>query len=405
MPNQTVPGNATPAAKQGADAATTESASNLAALMGFKELTTEPSAGAADAANEHNSQQPEAGPVDSDLSQLETASDGADGEAEGDKLKAETPDADTDSDPEAGAEETAERKPDAAEPDGEDVLEEWLATLPKGAARKLRAQHRQLRAQDRQIAELMRELAETKAKQPEAKAEAQVSESAPVVIDNRLEHISDLRELETVEAKSRAEAKLASNVIKEVSRLRKQLSGDMDLDIPGDVDGVVRTLKSRGFNVEADRRAVAQALLDIESRAEKLLDEHEPLLEAAPRRRAYLQQEAQVLEAAAVDYPWLKTREGEDWQLFEQVVKGRPQVKLLGPDWPAIVAVQIEGHKALNARRAAKAKAAPVAAKAAAAPPKQPSRSAPPRPAAGSAARSRFEQSGKTEDLAALMPA
>lgn len=64
----------------------TESASNLAALMGFKELTTEPSAGAADAANEHNSQ-PEAGPVESDLSQLETASDGANGQAEGDKLR------------------------------------------------------------------------------------------------------------------------------------------------------------------------------------------------------------------------------------------------------------------------------------------------------------------------------
>lgn len=381
MPNQTVPGNATPAATQGADAATTESASSLAALMGFKELATEPSAGAADAANEHNSQ-PEAGPVDSDLSQLETASDGA--QAEASPATDEAP-------AEASAEETAQG-------DGEKTDDELVEGLPRRARKRidtLTARNKALEA----------ELATLRAKQPEAKADAQVSESAPVVIDNRLEQITDLRELETVEAKSRDEVKLANSVLKEVSRLRKKLTGDLDLEIPGDLDAVVQTLRSKGFNVEEDRRAAAQCLLQIETRAEKLLEEHEPLLEAAPQRRAYLHQEAQVLEQAAADYPWLKTREGEDWQLFEQVVKSRPQVKLLGPDWPAIVAVQIEGYKALNARRAAKAKAAPVAAKAAAAPPKQPSRSAPPRPAAGSAARSRFEQTAKMEDLAALMPA
>ena len=390
MPNPTVPGNATPAANQGADAATTESASNLAALMGFKELTTEPSAGAADAANEHNSQQPEAGPVESDLSQLETASDGANGEAEGDKLKAETPDADTDSDPEAGAEETAERKPDAAEPDGEDALEEWLATLPKGAARKLRAQHRQ-------IAELKRELAETKAKQPEAKADAQVSESAPVVIDNRLEHISDLRELETVEAKGRDTLRAAERALETVDDLRDQLDLDPEL--------VVKQLKAAKYEPPEDREGLVKFLGEIMRgiRAERAKAAEQ--LDAIPRRRTHLQQEAQVLEQAAADYPWLKTKEGEDYQLFEQVIKARPQVRQMGPDWAFTAAVFVEGLKSLNARRAAKAKAAPVAAKAAAAPPKQPSRSAPPRPAAGSAARSRFEQTGKTEDLAALMPA
>lgn len=389
MPNQTVPGNATPAATQGADAATTESASNLAALMGFKELTTEPSAGAADAANEHNSQ-PEAGPVESDLSQLETASDGANGEAEGDKLKAERLDADTDSDPEASAEETAERKPDAAEPDGEDALEEWLATLPKGAARKLRAQHRQ-------IAELKRELAETKAKQPEAKADAQVSESAPVVIDNRLEHISDLRELETVEAKGRDTLRAAERALETVDDLRDQLDLDPEL--------VVKQLKAAKYEPPEDRDGLVKFLGEIKRgiRAERAKAAEQ--LDAIPRRRTHLQQEAQVMEQAAADYPWLKTKEGDDYQLFEQVIKARPQVRQMGPDWAFTAAVFVEGLKALNARRAAKAKAAPVAAKAAAAPPKQPSRSAPPRPAAGSAARSRFEQSGKTEDLAALMPA
>lgn len=389
MPNQTVPGNATPAATQGADAATTESASNLAALMGFKELTTEPSAGAADAANEHNSQ-PEAGPVESDLSQLETASDGANGQAEGDKLKAETPDADTDSDPEASAEETAERKPDAAEPDGEDALEEWLATLPKGAARKLRAQHRQ-------IAELKRELAETKAKQPEAKADAQVSESAPVVIDNRLEHISDLRELETVEAKGRDTLRAAERALETVDDLRDQLDLDPEL--------VVKQLKAAKYEPPEDREGLVKFLGEIKRgiRAERAKAAEQ--LDAIPRRRTHLQQEAQVLEQAAADYPWLKTKEGEDYQLFEQVIKARPQVRQMGPDWAFTAAVFVEGLKSLNARRAAKAKAAPVAAKAAAAPPKQPSRSAPPRPAAGSAARSRFEETGKIEHLAALMPA
>jgi hypothetical protein len=373
MPNQTVPGNATPAATQGADAATTESASHLAALMGFKELATEPSAGAADAANEHNSQ-PEAGPVDSDLSQLETASDGA--EAEASPATDEAP-------AEASAEETAPG-------DGEKTDDELVEGLPRRARKRidtLTARNKALEA----------ELATLKAKQPEAKADAQVSESAPVVIDNRLEQITDLRELEKVEANSRDTLRAAERALDTVDDLRDQL----DLD----PEQVVNQLKAAKYEPPEDREGLVKFLGEIKRNIRSERAKAANQLDAIPRRRTHLQQEAQVIDAAAVDYPWLKTREGEDWQLFDQVVKARPQVKLLGPDWPAIVAVQIEGHKSLNARRAAKAKAAPVAAKAAAAPPKQPSRSTPPRPAAGSAARSRFEQTARIEDLARLMPA
>ena len=373
MPNQTVPGNATPAATQGADAATTESASSLAALMGFKELATEPSAGAADAANEHNSQ-PEAGPVDSDLSQLETASDGA--EAEASPATDEAP-------AEASAEETAQG-------DGEKTDDELVEGLPRRARKRidtLTARNKALEA----------ELATLKAKQPEAKADAQVSESAPVVIDNRLEHISDLRELETVEAKGRDTLRAAERALETVDDLRDQLDLDPEL--------VVKQLKAAKYEPPEDREGLVKFVGEIKRgiRAERAKAAEQ--LDAIPRRRTHLQQEAQVMEQAAADYPWLKTKEGEDYQLFEQVIKARPQVRQMGPDWAFTAAVFVEGLKSLNARRAAKAKAAPVAAKAAAAPPKQPSRSAPPRPAAGSAARSRFEQTGKTEDLAALMPA
>jgi len=379
MTATTVSGNATPTTTQGADAATTETASSLAALMGFGELAKEStSPESADADTEQNSQ-PEAGQV-AVLSQLETASDGA---------TSDSP-ATEETETEASAEETAAEPPKAeaqAEPDSEDALEEWLATLPKGAARKLRAQHRQ-------IAELKRELADTKAKQPEVTA--QTNASAPVVIDNRLEQITDLRELDSVEAKSRDTVRSAERALDTVDDLRDAVDVDMDQ--------VVQQLKAAKYNPPDDREGLVKFLGEIKRgiRAERAKAAEN--LDAIPRRRSHLERETQAYEAAAADYPWLKSRQGDDWKLFEHVVKNRPEVKLLGPDWPAIVAVQIEGHKSLIARRAAKAKAAPVAAKAAAEPPKQPSRSATPRPAANSAARSRFEQSASEQDLAALMP-
>jgi len=379
MTATTVSGDATPTTTQGADAATTETASSLAALMGFGELAKEStSPESADADTEQNSQ-PEAGQV-AVLSQLETASDGA---------TSDSP-ATEETETEASAEETAAEPPKAeaqAEPDSEDALEEWLATLPKGAARKLRAQHRQ-------IAELKRELADTKAKQPEVTA--QTNASAPVVIDNRLEQITDLRELDSVEAKSRDTVRSAERALDTVDDLRDAVDVDMDQ--------VVQQLKAAKYNPPDDREGLVKFLGEIKRgiRAERAKAAEN--LDAIPRRRSHLERETQAYEAAAADYPWLKSRQGDDWKLFEHVVKHRPEVKLLGPDWPAIVAVQIEGHKSLIARRAAKAKAAPVAAKAAAEPPKQPSRSATPRPAANSAARSRFEQSASEQDLAALMP-
>lgn len=380
MTAKTVSGNATPTATQGADSATTETASSLAALMGFGELVKEStSPESAEADTEQNSQ-PEAGQDADVLSQTETASDGAD--AEDSPVTDETP-------AEASAEDTAETpKAEAqAEPESEDALEEWLATLPKGAARKLRAQHRQ-------IAELKRELADTKAKQPEVTAQANAS--APVVIDNRLEQITDLRELESVEAKSRDTLRSADRALDTVDDLRDAVDVDPDQ--------VVQQLKAAKYDPPECRDELVKFLADIKRgiRAERAKAAEN--LDAIPRRRSHLQQEAQVTEAASLDYPWLRDKQGDDYKLFEQVVKSRPQVRQLGPDWPFIVAVQIEGMKALNARRSAKAKAAPVEAKAAAAPPKQPSRSSAPRPAAGSAARSRFESSGSVEDLAALMP-
>jgi len=379
MTATTVSGNATPTTTQGADAATTETASSLAALMGFGELAKDSTSTASAEADTEQNSQPEAGQV-AVLSQLETASDGA---------TSDSP-ATEETETEASAEETAAEPPKAeaqAEPDSEDALEEWLATLPKGAARKLRAQHRQ-------IAELKRELADTKAKQPEVTA--QTNASAPVVIDNRLEQITDLRELDSVEAKSRDTVRSAERALDTVDDLRDAVDVDMDQ--------VVQQLKAAKYDPPDDREGLVKFLGEIKRgiRAERAKAAEN--LDAIPRRRSHLERETQAYEAAAADYPWLKSRQGDDWKLFEHVVKNRPEVKLLGPDWPAIVAVQIEGHKSLIARRAAKAKAAPVAAKAAAEPPKQPSRSATPRPAANSAARSRFEQSASEQDLAALMP-
>jgi|GEM_PF-1521122 len=384
MTATTVSGNATPTTTQGADAATTETASSLAALMGFGELAKEStSPESADADTEQNSQ-PEAGQV-AVLSQLETASDGA---------TSDSP-ATEETETEASAEETAQS-------DGEKTDDELVEGLPRRARKRIDTLTARNKALEADKATLEAELATLRAKQPEVTA--QTNASAPVVIDNRLEQVTDLRELETVEAKSRDRHDLGVRVGKLVNALREKLRGDPDLDIPGDLDSVHAELKRRGYEVEYDRKAVATQLMQIKMAAEEAVEDTAPVLEAAPKRRERLKLEAQAYEAAAADYPWLKSRQGDDWKLFEHVVKNRPEVKLLGPDWPAIVAVQIEGHKSLIARRAAKAKAAPVAAKAAAEPPKQPSRSATPRPAANSAARSRFEQSASEQDLAALMP-
>lgn len=378
MPTQTKPDNATPAATRGADA-TTETASNLAVLMGFQQLATETSSGAAQAADEPNSQ-PEAGPVKADLSQLETASDGAEGEAEGEPLRDESPAAEADSDADASAEE--EQPKDDADKTDEEVIE----GLPRRARKridKLTAQKKALEA----------ELAQLRAKPPEAKA----TESAPVILPptNPLHQIVDLRELEAVEAKSRDTVRAAERALDALDALRE--------DLDADPDAVVRQLKAAKYEPPEDREGLVKFIRDLKQNIRGQKEQASEALEAVPKRRSHLEHEARVMELAAEDYPWLKTKTGEEYQLFEQVVKSRPLVKQMGPDWPFVVAVQIEGLKALQARRAAKAKAAPVMTKPA--PPKTPSRSAPPRVAAGSAARSRFEQTGRTEDLAALMPA
>lgn len=376
MPTKTVPGDATPAATQDAEQGSeVESLDALTAFIAQNEARPTETAGELKPAEVEAEDAP---------SQLETASDGAAAEA--------TPATDEPA-AEAGAEEQAEppEDPPATEPEGDDALEEWLATLPKGAARKLRAQHRQ-------ISELKRELADTKAKQPEGEVKARPS--APVVINNQLDHISDLRELETVEAKSRDTLRSAERALDAVDDLRDALDTDPEQ--------VVRQLKAAKYEPPEDREGLVKFIGDLKRNIRAERAKATDSLDALPRRRAHLEREAQVIELAAPDYPWLRDKQGDDYQLFQQMVQARPQVKLLGPDWAFMVAVQVEGYKSLQARRAAKAKAAPVMAKAAAAaaPPKQPSRSAAPtRAAPGSAARSRFEQTGSVEDLAEAIAA
>jgi len=372
MPTQTVPDNATPAAISGAEQSRAEVGS-LEALAAF--IATN-----------------EAGPTetDSDIkpaaveaetvpSQLETASDGA---TEADPATQATAEG------EPATEASAEEKASEPKDDADKTDDEVVQGLPRRARKRidtLTARNKALEA----------EMATLKAKQPEV--EAKINESAPVVIENKLDHISDLRELETVEAKSREVLRSAERALDTVDEMRDMLDTEPET--------VVSQLKAAKYNPPEDRDGLVKFIADLKRtiRGERI--KAADSLDAIPRRRSHLEQEARVLEQAVVDYPWLKTREGDDYQLFEQVVKSRPQVKQMGPDWAFTAAVFVEGLKALTARRAAKAKAAPVMAKANAAPPKQPSRSAPPRPATGSAARSRFEKSGSVEDLAAAIAA
>jgi hypothetical protein len=371
MPNQTVPDNATPAATSGADQSSIDVGS-LDALAAFI-ATNEAGPTETDSDNK-----PAAVEADNAPSQLETASDGAEAEAESPESKDEGQASE-----EASAEEQAEPKDDADKTD-----DEVVEGLPRRARKRidtLTARNKQLEA----------EMAELRAKQP--KVEAKVSESAPVVIENQLDHISDLRELEGVEAKSRNTLRAAERALDMADELRDQLDVDPET--------VLRHLKAAKYDPPEDRDGMARFLGELkrEIRAERA--KAAASLDAVPRRRSHLEQEARVVEAAAVDYPWLKDRESEEYAMFEQIIRARPTVKQMGPDWPFVVAVQMEGIKSLNARRAAKAKAAPVLAKAAAAPPKQPNRSVAPRPAAGSAARSRFEETGSVEDLTAAIAA
>mgnify|MGYP006266980257 CR=1 FL=1 len=356
--------------------------------------------------------QNEAGPTETDSelkpaaaeaetvpSQPETASDGADGEVEGKKLEAETPEADPETEPEASAEEDGKPATAETEAEGEklkaqppasddpDALEEWLATLPKAAARKLRAQHRQL-------GDLKRELSDLKAKQPEVTT--QQSQSAPVKLP--LENVIDVRELDKLEQQAQAKLDSAEGALDAVDELREEVEFDPE--------GVRQKLKAAGHEVPEDREGQLRYLRDLKARIKAERAESDRLVKAAPKRRQQLEAEVQASRQAAAHYPWLESREGPDYELFSKVIESRPQIRQLGPDWQFAAAVFVEGLKTLNARTAAKATAAKVMAKAPPVPPKQPSKpSAAPRAAQGSAARSRFEETGSVDDLAAAIAA
>lgn len=370
MPNQTVPDNATPAATSGA-----EQSSAVGSLEALAAFIATNEAGPTETDSELK--QPAAVKADTDPSQIETASDGAEPEME----SPESNDAGQDQG-EASAEEEATEPKDDAEKTDEEVIE----GLPRRARKRIDTLTARLKAQEAELAAL-------KAKQPEV--QAKVSESAPVVIENKLDHISDLRELETVEAKSRDILRSAERALDTVDELRDLLDTEPET--------VVRQLKAAKYEPPEEREGLVKFIAELKRTIRSERAKAAESLDAIPRRRSHLEHEARVVEQAAADYPWLKTREGDDYQLFEQVVKARPMVRQMGPDWPFAAAVFVEGLKALNARRSAKAKAAPVMAKANAAPPKQPSRSAAPRPAPGSAARSRFEETGSVEDLTAAI--
>lgn len=366
MPNQTVPDNATPAATSGAE----QSSAEVGSLEALTAFIAGNEAGPTETVSELK---PAAAEAEDAPSQLETASDGAEEAAS--ETQPETAE-----DSEAATEASAEEEP---KDDAEKTDDEVVEGLPRRARKRIDTLTARLKAQEAELNQL-------RTKQPEAK----VSESAPVILPNPnpLNQIVDIRELEAVEARSRDTLRAAERAMDTLEAMRD--------DLDADPDAVVRQLKAAKYEPPEDREGLVKFIRDLKHRIREERVKAADALDAVPKRRSHLEQEARVLEQASVDYPWLKSKEGEDYQLYEQVVKARPLVKQMGPDWQFTAAVFVEGLKALNARRAAKAKAAPVLAKAATVPPKTPSRSVPPRAATGSAARSRFEETGSVEDLA-----
>lgn len=370
MPKSTVPDNATPAATSGAE----QSSAEVGSLEALTAFIAGNEAGPTETVSD---QQPAAVQAEDAPSQLETASDGAEEAAS--ETQPETAEAS-----EAAPEASAEEPKDDAEKTDDEVVE----GLPRRARKRidtLTARNKALEA----------ELAQHRTKQPEAT----VSESAPVILPNPnpLNQIVDVRELEAVEARSRDTMRAAERAMDTLEAMRD--------DLDADPDAVVRQLKAAKYEPPEDRDGLVKFIRDLKHRIREERVKAAEALDAVPKRRSHLEQEARVLEQASVDYPWLKSKEGEDYQLYEQVVKARPLVKQMGPDWQFTAAVFVEGLKALNARRAAKAKAAPVLAKPAQVAPKTPSRSVPPRAATGSAARRRFEETGSVEDLTAAIAA
>lgn len=385
MPKPAAPDNATPATAKatGADAGSNvESLDSLTAFIAQNEARP---------TETDSDNQPAAVQADDAPSQLETASGDA-GEADGqppatdaaeDSPEAAPPSAeDVDGKPDA----PSAKAPEDADPD---ALEEWLATLPKSAARKLRAQHRQL-------SELKRELTDLKAKQPEVT----VSPGSPVILPNPnpLHQVVDLRELERLESQALAKLDAADGALDAVEALRD--------DVELDPDRVRQQLEGAGHKAPEDREGLLRYLRDLKGRIKSERSESDRLVKLAPRRRAELQAEAQASQQAAQHFPWLESQEGADYESFQQVLKARPVVKALGPDWQFWTACAIEGLKTIQARNAAKSRAATVMAKAPEAPARQPGKpAAAPRAAHGSAARSRFEKTGSVEDLTAALAA
>ena len=182
MPKTAAPDNATPAKAEavGAEAADVGGLADLVAFVAAKE---------AGQPGNDSDKEPAAAESESVPSQNESASDGA-GEAEGEaaELSAANPEA-----TEATAEASKATEAKELEGDDPDALEEWLATLPKSAARKLRAQHRQL-------GELKRELSDLKAKQPDGSTTQPAS--AKGELDSQLATVTDERELNRIEAEA-----------------------------------------------------------------------------------------------------------------------------------------------------------------------------------------------------------
>ena len=169
-----------------------------------------------------------------------------------------------------------------------------------------------------------------------------------------------------IEAEAQVKLDSAEGALDAIDQLRDEVEFDPE--------GVKRKLEAAGHRVPEEREGQLRYLRDLKARIKAERAASDRVVKAAPKRREQLQAEVKASRAAEVHYPWLATREGADYELYQRVVQSQPNLRSLGPDWQFKAAVFAEGLKALNARIAAKTSAGKVVAKAPPAPSKPPGR-------------------------------
>jgi hypothetical protein len=205
---------------------------------------------------------------------------------------------------------------------------------------KTKAIEAQMEAAKSRLAEL-----EAKLSQP-----AEPAVPAPVVVlgNQPLPDVNDFAALQKMHQSAKEAVRFVEETLDNPRAWKKQTVTDPDT---GDEVEVKFTTIGKDNYTEADLKASAR-------RAKVTLEDH------IPQRAEFLKARVTAQEMAAAEFPWLKDKSSPEYQMAQAARRDPGNAAIMAQpnaDW--IIGVQIEGRKAMEARKAA-AKAPPPKPKA-----------------------------------------